>query len=106
MATARVEGFVPRLLRGPFLLFGGPRHSSPEGAVLNCEYRRRQRGWRQGDLSQRVRIAQPWISLLEQGRWKPTPDQLNRLATALDLAVDDLLKPVVAAVDVAAEATE
>lgn len=74
--------------------------------MLNCEYRRRQRGLRQGDLGRIVRIGQSWISLLEQGRWTPTDDQLTRIAQELGLSPDEVLKPVVATIDLPADATE
>jgi transcriptional regulator with XRE-family HTH domain len=63
--------------------------------VLKCEVRRRQRGWSQRQLGQLVRIPQPKISLIEHGRYVPSPQQFPRLCRALDLPADELLKPVV-----------
>ena len=67
--------------------------------MLNCELYRRRRGLTQRQVGDHARIGQPWISLLEQGRWLPTPDQIARVARVLGLAPDDLLKRVVATVD-------
>lgn len=67
--------------------------------MLNCEFRRRKHKWTQYQLADLVRIGQPYICLLEQGRWAPTPDQLIRLSNALDLAPEDIFKPVVAECD-------
>ena len=39
-------------------------------------------------------IAQPVISQIENGRLKPTPAQLQRLADVFKVAPDDLLKDI------------
>lgn len=62
--------------------------------MLMLEYRRRERRWTQSQVAQLVRIGQPVISLIEQGRFIPTPDQLARLGRALDIPPDDVLKPI------------
>ena len=62
--------------------------------MLTLEYRRRERRWTQSQVAQLVRIGQPVISLIEQGRFIPTPDQLARLDRALDIPADDVLKPI------------
>jgi transcriptional regulator with XRE-family HTH domain len=62
--------------------------------VLTIEFKRRERRWTQSQVAQLVRIGQPVISLIEQGRFIPTPDQLARLGRALDIPADDVLKPV------------
>lgn len=62
--------------------------------MLTIEFKRRERGWSQTQLAQLVRIGQPWISLIELGKFIPAPAQLARLARAFDIAPEDVLKPV------------
>jgi transcriptional regulator with XRE-family HTH domain len=62
--------------------------------MLWIEYARRRNGWSQTDLKRASGVNQPLISLAEQGRGIPRPDQLARLARALEVPVELLLKPV------------
>jgi transcriptional regulator with XRE-family HTH domain len=62
--------------------------------VLYLEYARRNRKMTQRDLSQQTRIAQYHISDMELGKVWPTPDQLQRLATALELPAELVLTEV------------
>jgi transcriptional regulator with XRE-family HTH domain len=62
--------------------------------VTYLEVKRKQKNWTQEQLGAAARIAQYFISDLERGKGTPTPDQLQRLATALDLPVEVLLQPV------------
>jgi transcriptional regulator with XRE-family HTH domain len=62
--------------------------------MLTLEYRRREKRWTQEQVGQLARIGQSFISLIEQGRFIPTPDQLARLGRALDIPPDEVLKPV------------
>jgi transcriptional regulator with XRE-family HTH domain len=61
----------------------------------NAEFHRRRKKLSQQALSDLVRIGQPYISLLEQGRFLPTDDQRLRLAIALDIDPARLLDEVV-----------
>lgn len=74
--------------------------------MRNCELQRRRRGWTQRQFGNLVRIGQPYISLLEQGRWAPTGPQLERIARALDLTPNDVFKLVLAECDVPDEPKE
>ncbi len=62
--------------------------------MFYLEVARRDRGWSQVQLSQATRIHQSFISLLELGKGVPSPDQLERLAHALDLPPEMVLKTV------------
>lgn len=62
--------------------------------MLTIEFKRRERRWTQAQVAQLARINQPVVSLIEQGRFIPTPDQLARLARAFDIPADDVLRPV------------
>ena len=63
--------------------------------MLRLELERRERRWTQSDIGQLAKIHQPDISLIEQGRLKPTPAQLDRLARAFSIPPDAVLRPVV-----------
>ena len=64
--------------------------------MLYLELARRQKGWSQGDLGDhpKVRIHRNFISMIERGLGLPVPDQVARLARALDIPVEMLLQPV------------
>jgi transcriptional regulator with XRE-family HTH domain len=64
--------------------------------LLYLELARRQRGWTQKELGDhpRVRVHQTLISMIERGDALPVPDQLDRLAKALDLPATKLLERV------------
>lgn len=64
-------------------------------AVADKIRRERQlKGWRQKDLADATGMARPNIARLESGRRVPSVLTLQRLAEALDIAVEDLLRPV------------
>jgi transcriptional regulator with XRE-family HTH domain len=73
--------------------------------VLYIEYARRKKGWTQLQLSQATRIVGSFISVTENGQGIPSAKQLDRLARALEIPADMLLKEVVTAIDLAAETT-
>jgi transcriptional regulator with XRE-family HTH domain len=67
----------------------------PGGAIVTfLEFRRRERGLSQRELSRRTRLEQSFISQIERGTGIPTPDQAQRLARELGLPPDLLLKTV------------
>lgn len=55
------------------------------------EYRER-RGWSQEELAARAKISRPYLGRLETGRQDPRVSVLLRIADALRVTVDDLLK--------------
>lgn len=59
------------------------------------EFARRSRRWSQAQLAQLTDIDQKFISMIETGRGNPDPSQLQRIARALDLSPELVLKPVV-----------
>lgn len=64
------------------------------------ERRRRDLGWTLYDMSKKTRISTQFLSLFENGRGIPTEDQARRIAKALGIEPEDLMKP---AVDVVVE---
>jgi transcriptional regulator with XRE-family HTH domain len=52
---------------------------------------RASKGLTQTQLAEMADISQETISLYETGKQKPLPDNLIRLASALDCTVDELL---------------
>jgi transcriptional regulator with XRE-family HTH domain len=62
--------------------------------MLILEFVRRERGLSQAQVGALAKIAQPTVSLIEQGRYIPAPDQMARLSRALNIAPDVVLRPV------------
>ena len=62
--------------------------------MLRTTFERKNRQLTQEALGVVARIPQPLISLIERGRYQPTPAQLQRLAAVFDVAPDELLKDV------------
>ncbi len=62
---------------------------------------RRKRGWSQQDLARRVGIWAQTVSALERGYLHPQPTAkvIQKLARALGVAAEDLLRPVDDVVD-------
>jgi len=56
------------------------------------EYRQ-AKGWSQTDLAKAIGSRQPVISCLERGECNPTLLTLQKIACALDLHIDVVLKP-------------
>lgn len=63
--------------------------------MTRLKHARRQRGHSQHRLARQTGLTQPALSLIERGILIPTPQQLERLADALDVPPADLLKEVV-----------
>ena len=67
-----------------------------EGNELYLAFLRKHRGWRQVDLARASGIDQSRLSLIEQGRLRPTDSQLARLGRALHFSpAAALTRPVV-----------
>ena len=69
------------------------------GELKRIRFERFRHGWNQTQLAERAGIRQTTLSAIENGRLKPTANQLLLLAAALNLPADELLRPVVAVVD-------
>jgi transcriptional regulator with XRE-family HTH domain len=54
---------------------------------------RKERGWTQVELAERVGIIQSLISDYERDRLRMNPDMILRFAAALEVSTDDLLQP-------------
>ena len=54
---------------------------------------RKERGWTQVELAERVGLSQTLISDYERGRLRLNADIVVRLANALEVTADDLLQP-------------
>lgn len=52
---------------------------------------REARGWTQGELADKLGVAQPFVSQLENGRRRPTPALLKRITTTLGISREELL---------------
>lgn len=52
---------------------------------------RQHRGLTQAELAEKVGISDPYLSQLETGRRKGSPEVLLNVASALDLSLDDIL---------------
>jgi transcriptional regulator with XRE-family HTH domain len=60
------------------------------------EYRileiRKQKGFSQKDLSEVVEVDKAYISRVERGKQQPSVESLHKIATALGVTIDDLIK--------------
>ena len=66
---------------------------------------RLQRGWKQHELARQTGLDQGTISNIENGKQKnPTHDTLTRLADALNIPLDQLIRSVTEPVQLATEA--
>jgi len=57
---------------------------------------RKERGWTQVELAERIGITQTLLSDYERGKLRLNADMIVRFANALDVTTDDLLQPKVA----------
>jgi len=64
------------------------------GPVLRVKYERLARGWSQVAIAFYARMAIGDVGKIENGRLQPTDGQLDKLATALGIDRDELLKKV------------
>ncbi|MBQ8069746.1 MAG: helix-turn-helix transcriptional regulator [Bacteroidales bacterium] len=54
----------------------------------------KEKGITLNELAAKVGISQPSISLISNGKQKPTFDTLERIAAALDVCMSELFSPV------------
>lgn len=52
---------------------------------------REAKGWTQGELADKLEVAQPFVSQLENGRRRPTPALMKRITTSLGVSREELL---------------
>lgn len=62
--------------------------------MLRLKYERVQRGLSQRTVGIASRIPQPTLAFIENGRFLPYPDQLQRLSNFFNVPVEELLKDV------------
>jgi len=62
--------------------------------LLRIKAERRRLGMSQTELGALARLSASDVSRIESGRFRPYPKQATRLADALNLPVDELLRPV------------
>lgn len=66
--------------------------------MKRLRFERLQRRLSQHHIARQARIPQPQISLIEIGRLRPTPEQLQRLAVVFNFSnPEDLLREVLPA---------
>lgn len=70
-----------------------PRHTQTELPRERLARLRKERGWTQVELAERVGITQRLLSDYEIGRLRLNADIVVRLADALEVATDELLRP-------------
>jgi transcriptional regulator with XRE-family HTH domain len=68
----------------------GPEAEPPRERLARL---RKERGWTQVELAERVGITQRLVSDYERGRLRLNADIVVRLANALEVATDELLQP-------------
>lgn len=68
----------------------GPEAELPRERLARL---RKERGWTQVELAERVGITQRLVSDYERGRLRLNADIVVRLANALEVATDELLQP-------------
>ena len=59
---------------------------------LNLQQARRERGLSQEELAHRADVHQTYLSGVERGRRNPTVTVLHKIAAALDLDIEDLVR--------------
>ena len=84
----------------PYTLVIMPRKKAPTSAHAEAELPRerlarlrKERGWTQEELAERVSITQRLVSDYERGRLRLNADVVVRFADALEVATDELLRP-------------
>src|SRR5271157_1031325 len=70
-----------------------PRFAETETFGQRLARLRKERGWTQVELAERVGIIQSLISDYERDRLRMNPDMIVRFAAALEVTTDGLLQP-------------
>jgi Zn-dependent peptidase ImmA (M78 family)/DNA-binding XRE family transcriptional regulator len=68
---------------------------SLKAIAMNLQQERKQRGWSQEELAEKVGLSRGAYRNLEMGRTEPRTETLKALARALDMPLYELLTPVV-----------
>jgi transcriptional regulator with XRE-family HTH domain len=58
----------------------------------NVQKARKQKGWSQEDLAKKCRLHRTYIGGIERGERNISLINLNKIATALDVKIDDLIR--------------
>jgi len=70
-----------------------PRFAESETIGQRLARLRKERGWTQVELAERIGIIQSLISDYERDRLRMNPDMVLRFAAALEITTDELLQP-------------
>jgi transcriptional regulator with XRE-family HTH domain len=70
-----------------------PRGDESETVGQRLARLRKERGWTQVELAERIGIIQSLISDYERDRLRMNPDMVLRFAAALEITTDELLQP-------------
>ena len=70
-----------------------PRGGESETVGQRLARLRKERGWTQVELAERIGIIQSLISDYERDRLRMNPDMVLRFAAALEITTDELLQP-------------
>ena len=62
--------------------------------MLRIKWERLEKGWNQLEPAYRSRISVPDYGRIENGRMKPYPSQLKKLAAVFGLSAEELLEDV------------
>ncbi len=90
LATARLytESAMPRKSAA-----SGPQDTASETMGQRLARLRKERGWTQVELAERVGMVQTVLSDYERGKLRLNADNIVRFAQALDVTTDELLQP-------------
>jgi transcriptional regulator with XRE-family HTH domain len=90
METCRYTAVIMPRKRAPKSVHHGSQVEPPRERLARL---RKERGWTQVELAERVGITQRLVSDYERGRLRLNADIVVRLANALEIATDELLQP-------------
>ena len=90
METCRYTAVIMTRKRALKSAHHGPQVELPRERLARL---RKERGWTQVELAERVGITQRLVSDYERGRLRLNADIVVRLANALEIATDELLQP-------------
>jgi len=70
----------------------GRKPGQEGGQDLKLKEIRKARGLKQGDIAKALGVTQATVSFYEQGKREPDLKTLRKLATALNVTIDELVK--------------
>lgn len=76
------------------LLFGKERRRCVSGAELKNRLRelRRERGWRQVDLGEKLGVSRQSVHSIESGKFDPSLPLAFRIADLFDMTVEEIFR--------------